>query len=77
MAFDVSKLDLTEVMTKARLHLMFDGHMFYAALAFHLRPVLVEDEATTKRIWRGQKPTMATDGRHLYYPTATFTCFHI
>jgi predicted metal-dependent peptidase len=54
-------------MTKARLGLMFDGHVFFAALSFHLIPVLVEDEALAKRIWRGQPPTMATDGKHMFY----------
>lgn len=59
--------DPVEVMTKTRLSLIFEGYVFFAAMAFHLIPVQVEDEATAKRIWRGQPPTMATDGKHMFY----------
>lgn len=64
----VATSDPQEVMTKARLHLMFNSKwMFFASLVFHLNPVLVTDDKEAKRIWRGQPPTMATDGRNLYY----------
>lgn len=59
--------DPAEVMTKARLHMMFEGHMFFAAMAFHLIPKLVDDEREAKRIWKEQHPTMATDGKFTYY----------
>lgn len=58
--------DVRTIVSKARLQLLFN-HDFFAALALGLDPELVDNPQMIESIWGKQPPTMATDGRKMYY----------
>jgi predicted metal-dependent peptidase len=62
----MGKSDALELIQRARLELLFK-HTIWGVLALSLEIVEITDDETKKRIWRGQKPTMATDGKRVYF----------
>ena len=58
-------MDAKTKLSKARAQLMLDKRfIFWATVGLYQKPVVVSDGSMA---WRGGEPTMATDGRHLYY----------
>lgn len=58
---------VSELITRGRLELVFKAN-FFSELALALTPeAIADDSPESKRIWRDQKPTMATDGKRLYF----------
>lgn len=57
-----------ELVTRGRLEMVYKGD-FFSELVMSLSPYMIadSDETMIKRIWRDNKPTMATDGKHLFF----------
>jgi len=55
-----------EIITRGRLEMVYKGN-FFSELVLGIEPLLVkDDDPMSQRIWSGQKPTMATDGKKLF-----------